>query len=246
MSQGSGTSYDLRFSLLGIPVRVHPMFWLGAVVLGLGGNDSLANMLLWVGAVFVSIVVHEMGHALTARAYGWEPWISLHAFGGLASYRPTYHSSLAQLLITFAGPLAGFAFAALILGVVAATGHRVQLGWFGTIFPFRYEPLDAPRADKLVFDLLFINIAWGLINLLPVLPLDGGRIASVLLEEFSPRDGYRQALWMSVIGGAIVAFVAFSRLKQPYLGMLFAYLAIMAYQELQARYGPGGGLGGYR
>jgi membrane protein implicated in regulation of membrane protease activity len=60
-------------------------------------------MLFWVGACFVSILVHELGHALAARACGWEPWITLHGFGGLASYQPTYRSPQRHVLITFAG-----------------------------------------------------------------------------------------------------------------------------------------------
>ncbi len=103
-NEPSRTAYDLNFSLLGIPVRVHPFFWLVTLLLGLGANREPSFMLVWVGACFVSILVHEMGHALAAQAHGWHPWITLHGFGGLASYQPTYHSTSSQLLITLAGP----------------------------------------------------------------------------------------------------------------------------------------------
>ena len=85
------TQYDLRFQILGIPVRVHPFFWLVVVVLGLSGGAKTtpAELLIWAGCVFVSILVHELGHAAAALAHGWRPWITLYGFGGLASYQPT-------------------------------------------------------------------------------------------------------------------------------------------------------------
>ena len=64
------TGGDLNFQLFGIPVRVHPLFWLIAVLLGISGDPQPAEILLWVVAVFVSILVHELGHALTMRAFG--------------------------------------------------------------------------------------------------------------------------------------------------------------------------------
>ena len=62
------TPYDLRFNLFGIPVRVHPLFWLVAAILGAGSDPDPIELLLWIGTVFVSILIHEMGHALAARA----------------------------------------------------------------------------------------------------------------------------------------------------------------------------------
>lgn len=57
------TPYDLRFQLLGMPVRVHPLFWLVAAMLG-WRNENIPLVLIWVGCVFVSILVHEYGHGL--------------------------------------------------------------------------------------------------------------------------------------------------------------------------------------
>ena len=69
------TQYDLRFHVFGIPVRVHPWFWAIVVILGIsgGGKTPPIDLLIWVGCVFVSILVHELGHAFTALAYGWKP-----------------------------------------------------------------------------------------------------------------------------------------------------------------------------
>lgn len=232
--------YDLHFSLLGIPVRVHPLFWAVALLFGLSGNQKPVDMLLWVGTVFVSILVHEMGHALAARSYGWPPRITLHSFGGLASYHPTFHNTRSQILITAAGPGAGFLFAGLIIASIALAGHRVIFGWQFGLLPLRYEGFESDQLNMLIADLLYVNIFWGLINLLPVYPLDGGQISRELLALVSPADSVRQSLWLSVIAAAAVAVLAFTRLNDKYIAIFFAYLAYTSYSTLQA-FGSGSG-----
>ena len=97
---------DLKFRLLGIPVRVSPMFWVVGFLLHIGGRDGVKpiDMIAWMAAVFVSIVIHEMGHALTARHFGHRPWITLHGMGGLASYNSSNDSVSTDVKITAAGP----------------------------------------------------------------------------------------------------------------------------------------------
>jgi stage IV sporulation protein FB len=241
------SQYDLNFRLLGIPVRVHPLFWAVALLLGLSGNHEPVEMLFWVGAVFVSILVHELGHALAARSYGWPPRITLHGMGGLASYLPTYHNPRSQILITAAGPSAGFLFATLITGVIVASGHAVRFDWPpASRMPFLWEPYGSLQTNLLIFDLLFINIFWGLVNLLPIYPLDGGQIAREVLGLVNPRDSLRQSLWLSVVAAAVVAILSFVNLHDQFLAMFFGYLAYVNYTTLRANFGPGGGLGGYR
>src|SRR5262245_15290041 len=81
------SSGDIHFRVCGFPVRVSPFFWFTAVLMGVNprGGTPPMELLLWVAVVFVSILVHELGHALAQRHYGGHPWITLHAFGGLAS-----------------------------------------------------------------------------------------------------------------------------------------------------------------
>ncbi|MBL9123796.1 MAG: M50 family metallopeptidase, partial [Planctomycetaceae bacterium] len=116
------TQFDLNFSVLGIPVRVHPLFWL--VCLLLGGDRDVSSALRWVGVVFVSILVHELGHALVARSYGANPWITLYSFGGLASYRGARTDTKSSIAIILAGPMAGFLFAAFLVVAIIATRHQ--------------------------------------------------------------------------------------------------------------------------
>lgn len=240
------TPYDLRFNLFGIPVRVHPFFWLAAAILGAGGDPDPIQLVLWIGTVFVSILIHEMGHALAARAHGWQPWITLYGFGGLAAYRPTYHSHLAQIGISFAGPGAGFLFAALIVAGVKASGHNVIWTWPETILPVRFEPFANPRLTILIFYLLYVNIFWGLANLLPIWPLDGGRISGELFTMANPRDGLQMSLWLSIFVAVGAGVLAWTRLHDQFLALFCAYLAYNSYTTLQAYTGGGGGYGGYR
>ena len=148
-----------------------PWFWLAALVTGWQpeSRDHLDLLVIWIVCFFVSILVHEMGHAFTALACGWPPQVYLYGFGGLAVYRPTSgHTTGRSVLISFAGPGAGFLLYGLILAAAAAL---VASEWPRT--------LDRSwQLRLLVFfdDMEFINLWWGLVNLLPVLPLDGGRI----------------------------------------------------------------------
>ena len=84
MLGASETPYDLRFHFLGIPVRVHPLFWLISAMLGWQPNNIPA-VLTWIACVFLSILVHEYGHGGVARIYGCKPAIVLWAGARTAS-----------------------------------------------------------------------------------------------------------------------------------------------------------------
>ena len=104
------TEFDLRFSMFGIPVRVHPLFWAVSAFMGWNPND-IKMTLIWIACVFVSILVHELGHALTARYFGWPPEIVLYHFGGLAMFQPySGMTTKRSIIVSAAGPFAGFAF----------------------------------------------------------------------------------------------------------------------------------------
>ena len=75
------TRFDLCFSVAGFPIRVHPLFWLMTILFG-ASSGSPAKLLGLVIAVFVSITIHELGHAFALRRYGQESQIILHLTGG--------------------------------------------------------------------------------------------------------------------------------------------------------------------
>jgi stage IV sporulation protein FB len=235
--------YDLHFRVFGIPVRVHPWFWVIALLFGVSGPNPAdpLKVVLWVVVVFVSILIHELGHAVLQRWYGGHPRITLYGMGGLASCEDCDRSPTAQILISLAGPAAGFVLAALVVGVLAATGHF--RGFVLDFMPIDWQPYDmqyivenrqfSPR-DTLIADLLWVNIFWGLVNLLPIYPLDGGRVARELFTLGHPRHGIIQSLWLSTITSAGVAVLGFVTFGSFFMALFFGYLAYSSYQTLQA------------
>jgi stage IV sporulation protein FB len=216
------TEFDLRFDVLGIPVRVSPWFWLGAALLGSSAlRADYRFFVICIMVVFVSILVHELGHALTARAFGYAPHILLYQFGGLAMYAPHRdYSVVRSILITAAGPAAG-----LLLGGLT---YAVLIG-----LRIRDVPLN-DYASYFILQMLWVNLAWSLVNLLPVLPLDGGQISRDLLTHFSPRKGLTIALQLSLVTGVLVAAWALS-IRSTYVAILFGLLAFQSFSELQNR-----------
>src|SRR5262249_19430237 len=120
------TQFDLRFQLFGIPVRVHPFFWLVGVILGFRalrdnpGPTGFFYLGLWLAVMFVSILVHELGHVFAGQAFGSNGHIVLYSFGGLAIGSADASERWQRIFVMFAGPLAGF----LLLAVV------VPLAWW--------------------------------------------------------------------------------------------------------------------
>lgn len=241
------TRYDLRFNLAGFPVRVHPLFWLIAVLLGYSSGD-IVQILVWVGVVFVSILVHELGHALAFRRYGLSSQIILHFAGGLTVPESTYWGSRwasvalgpnQNIFISLAGPIAGFLLAALVMAAVVLSGGSILTSRLLGVIPLpamALLPFGGQVLSMFVTALLWINIFWGVINLMPVDPLDGGNVIRNVLVQVDPADGVRKSLWISVIAGALLALVAFFFLRSLFMAILFGFLAVQSYQSLQARY----------
>ena len=241
------TRYDLRFNLAGFPVRVHPLFWLIAVLLGYSSGDLL-QILIWVLVVFISILVHELGHALAFRRYGMSSQIVLHFAGGLTIPESTRWGSQwanvalgpnQNIFISLAGPGAGFLVAALVIAGVLLTGGSIittRLLGFIPLPALAVLPFGGALVSLFVTALLWVNIFWGFINLMPVFPLDGGSVTRNVLLQADPIDGIRKSLWVSVIAGALIALVAFFSLNSLYMAILFGFLAFQSYQSLQGRF----------
>ena len=250
LGQPERTPYDLNFVLLGVPVRVHPFFWL--VALMLSGLGQPIMVFIWVVAIFISILAHEMGHALAARAHGWQPWITLYGLGGLASYQPTRRDPWSQIVISLAGPVAGFLLAGFIVSALFAAGHSVSFQFGSPLgIDLQVDGIDNDRLFYFVKNMLWINIAWGLVNLLPIFPLDGGQVSRELFNLYYPRDGVRTSLRLSMFVAAAVCVYGLSLSRQfsgrqqgLFIAILFGYLAYSSYAALQAYSGRGGGFRG--
>jgi membrane-associated protease RseP (regulator of RpoE activity) len=231
-SQMQPTPFDLRWQMFGIPVRVHPFFWLVILLLG---PKSPGAAILWVFAAFISILVHEFGHALTAKAYGSSTEILLYSFGGLAFHHLPSAWVGPRIIVLLAGPGAGFLLAALIwIGASTMLGppdHTFLEFLTGHWISFGDE--QGTRLEIFIELMLRINIWWGILNLLPVNPLDGGQIARTYLTWIFPTKGDFWAGQLSIataIGVVVFALV----LQDWYLALLFGLLAFNEFQRLQA------------
>jgi stage IV sporulation protein FB len=240
------TPYDLHFTLGGIPVRVHPFFWIVAVVLGAGENTPLLDVVLWIAVVFVSILMHELGHSLAHRYFGWTSHIVLYSFGGVAvrdgAYGHRVDTPQSRMAIYLAGPAAGFIFAAVIALILYLSRLRIEFWLLGRVDLGNGVPISNPNLEQFVRDLFFVNIFWGLVNLLPIYPLDGGQFTRELLTLVRRGDGFRQSLVVSVVAAMAMALFALTRLHSVYTAIFFGYLAYTSYAALQQH--SGGGFGG--
>ena len=222
-STGPGP-YDLHFRVFGIPVRVQPFFWLVAALFG-DHNLRLGMdfMLGWILVFFISILVHELGHALTAMYFGFPVQIVLYGMGGQAQYVPRGRYGRGQsLAITLAGPGAGFALAA--IGYILLNQLQPALA----NAPMRTQQL----IHETLSDLVLVNVFWSIMNLFPVLPLDGGRVCQDVLTFVSPRQGQDWTHWVGVIVGGLVGAM-FLSIGAMWGGILFVMMAAQNYMMLQ-------------
>lgn len=251
LGEPTPTQFDLNFHVFGFPVRVHPFFWLAAFILG-GSGDGL-SLLIWVVALFVSILIHELGHSLMMRRFGISSHIVLYMMGGLAipdsfGFVARSRDTRSSILISFAGPAAGFLFAGVIILAIIGTGGQFKVDpAFGfPFYRFALNVLPGPEInpwEHLTHALLYVNIFWGLVNLLPVYPLDGGQIARSVMIDQDPGGGAIKSLWLSVFAGGGMALVGFAMLGSFFVAIMFGMLAVQSYMTIQQMRG-GGGFGG--
>jgi Zn-dependent protease len=195
--------------LFGFPIDVNLSFllMLGVVLLWTGGLSGVFIVLL----AFASVLLHELGHAVVARRLGVPvPGIELHFFGGAAKLGSQPDNANHEIAIAAAGPAVSFALGGLGLGLAALTGSPL-LSWLG-----------------------WINVVLGAFNLMPALPMDGGRIFRALLSK---RFRFVRATEIAVTvskGFAIALGVFALATQQLYLVLLAAVLWFLSKAELAA------------
>jgi Zn-dependent protease len=208
----------LRFPLFGVPVRVEWWFWLTTILLGGGASahtpEDWTRVGVWAGVVFVSILVHELGHAFAGRHFGSPPSIRLLGFGGVTILPGVHFSRTQSIVVSAAGPAAGFALG-LVVWVLSRTLSDLP-----------------PLAAIAIRDALYVNFFWTVINLLPIQPLDGGQILGQLL-------GPRRTRLVSSIGFTLAAALAVWCLTR---GLVFStmMLAMLAYYNFRQERVEGG------
>lgn len=202
----------LRFNFLGFPVTIEPFFWLSCFLLGGGlgtqGREGVIRIVIWTAVVFVSILVHELGHAFAARKHGAHPEIRLQGLGGVTIMHGGYFNRAQSIFVSAAGPLASLALGGLV--------------WLVD----RAYPVESVYAIQVVSYLLWVNFFWTAINLLPILPLDGGQIVRDLL---GPRR-MQISIGLGVVCSVFVAIWAF-KIGLLFLGIMMLILAYMNFKN---------------
>lgn len=243
--------YDLQFNFLGYPVRVFWGFWAAAILLGWswtnslnglsGSPGTLALMLIWVASLFLSILVHELGHTFAFKYYGIDSHIVLYHMGGLAipggmtawdgARRRTHIGAKEQLVISAAGPALQ-----LLLGMaVVGCGYALNVQMEVLGFNIGPENGNIPESIALfatIDALIFPSIAWALLNLVPVLPLDGGQIMRSLLQMSNVDRPNNTALIISIGCAAFIGIWGMMSGFQ-FLGLMMMFLAFSNFQTLQ-------------
>lgn len=222
--------------LFGIPVKLHWTF--GLLLLGVGyiglnngfGIGGTSFFLLFVLSLFVCVVLHELGHALSARYYGVNTIdIILSPIGGVARLTHLPKKPIQELIIAVAGPLVNVAIA-LSIGMAL---------WFSREDPFlvQGEDVDAFLSPENYLPLLMIiNITLVLFNMIPAFPMDGGRVLRALL---SMKLGRLKATKIASIIGRVLAvgFVVFGIMEGqfvlPFIGFFIFMAAASEYRSVK-------------
>lgn len=214
-----------HFSIFGVPVRLDPSFLILIGIFGYfaflrtGDPNGVEKFLLAFPLVLGAVLLHELGHALAGRAFGLKPFVILHAFGGVTQFPPGPLRALShgrRVLITLAGPGVG-----VVLGVVA-----VAVVLFGGLAP---QSLEREMAEIAVF----VTLGWSLLNLAPILPLDGGHVVATALERWLGPTGLRIARVSSIVlalGVGATLLVVRGELFWGLVGGLLAWVNYRAYR----------------
>ena len=255
-SEPPRSQVDVDFSIFGFPVRVSVWFWVVMAALGwehtlIGQTsaDRIKLMLSWILAAFLSILIHELGHAFMSRRFGMTSRIVLHHAGGVAISSGT-RNPREQIAISLAGPFAQLAAAFVLMLFIAVSGAQIPVPGFVAnllFLPIDQPPIQNEMARWFAIDFLLVSIFWAVFNLFPIHPLDGGQISRQLFIMFDRSTPIRNSLILSIITCAILALLNRGSLMM----MMFIYFGILNYLEMQGGmpgrggYGGGGFRGGY-
>ena len=206
----------IHFSIFGIPVRVEPWFWITMALIGGGmrATDSLGMILVlvFVFAGFLSILLHELGHALTIRKFGLPTSITLQAFGGFASYPAGKLTRMQSFLVTFAGPAVQLSLGLLLLLLMRFI-NIPEGSLFGPFLGY----------------LITVSIFWAIFNCFPIYPMDGGQMLAAIVGPKRQKIVYLVGIICAVGLGAVGYFMLQSFILPIFMG-LFAWQNWQAFQ----------------
>jgi stage IV sporulation protein FB len=237
LNEPEPTSGDLHFRLFGIRIRVSLWFWVMTAVLGFNlSRLGIEFLLIWIACVFVSILIHEMGHVFVGRYFGSDGHIVLTQFGGLAVGSNDLRNRWQRVAVSFGGPAAQL----LLYAGLYFLPRPLGIGWLheGWVRP-------VVLLNFTIEELMFINLYWPILNLLPIWPLDGGQITREVCVGASRENGALTAYWISLVLAAVLAvnalvgaqagnepFIPFAP-TGTYTAIFFALFAVGSWQMIQ-------------
>ena len=214
----------LSFKLVGIPVGVHATFLFIAL---LGATSYRGwDIAMWTAAAFVSILAHEMGHALVARGFDAQGVsVTLYGLGGVTTY--THTGTMAQWK-SF---------------IISAAGSGVGIMLGGAVwFAVRSGVFDGVGHEMIVFidSLIFTSLVWGILNWIPIVPLDGGHMVQHFIAIFSPKKAPLISQIITWIAVAIIVPYAWTNgyTFGAIIVVMFAFSGLREYRATVARRKP--------
>lgn len=195
-----------------IPLTISPIFWIVAAMIGFLNTQNIIGMLVWIPIIFISILFHEYGHALTSLFFGQRPRIALVAFGGVTYPQGARLPLWKEFLVVLNGPLFGFSLFILAKMILQSAFFTSRIALFS------------------LYILSQVNLYWTLLNLLPILPLDGGQLLRIFLEFLLGAKGLTLNFLLSIVFAGILAFLSFfMNLWLP--GALFLLFAFQNFES---------------
>ncbi|HTV48091.1 MAG TPA: site-2 protease family protein [Phycisphaerae bacterium] len=238
------------FKIFGITVYLHWswfLIFLYEVQLRSGEYQNATWNAVEVISLFAIVLMHEFGHALACRSVGGKAErIVLWPFGGIAFVQPPWRPG-AMLWSIVAGPLVNVLLIPVTIGLYAAEVHALPLSWIMSD-PARFLPrlnfflFETPiTSDFMMYlrALVFINLALLIFNILPIYPLDGGKIVwSILWFFLGDATALRVAAIFGLVGSiSLIGFLLLqsggSGFNNIYLIMLGAFLVMQAWRGVQ-------------
>lgn len=189
----------------------------------IGGGLNAANstdillVLVFVFAGFLSIMIHELGHALTIRKYGLPAAITLQAFGGYASFPAGKLDRKQSFVVTAAGPALQFAFGVMLIFLTP----NISIPEGSLFLPF-------------IEYLIWVSIAWSILNCLPVHPMDGGQMMAAILVP-NKRHYVHLISSIAAVAVGIAGYLFLGAILLPIFMALFAWQNWQSYQAYTPR-----------
>lgn len=213
-----GTKIDVDFNFL--------ILVLLFVVINYNADAGIQYALIWIPILFVSVLIHELAHAAMIALFGFgASHIILSGMGGV-TINQRKAKPWQDMLISLAGPASSFGLAYLCLWLAYNVPAMQRDAMLVALIPRMY----------------IANRFWGMFNLIPVAPLDGGHAVREFLNIFLPdRTSFVIYVWIAMIVGAGVAIYMFQA-GSYFIALYIAWFVYIAFEQWQhfRRYGTPG------